>query len=236
MERLAFLFLLTASVVGATTPTASDVVAGVEKNLAPDNFQALYAFTNYRTDGTVMNYEVRFSVKDVDHAHGYFLKPEREKGREILRLGDAIWTFIPGAGRIVRIADRESFAGGDFSNADVLRVDWLKHYKAQFASETEKQWIIDLSANSSDASYAKMRLWVEKKTAQPLQQYFYDSKGTLLKRLLYGSVRDFGKLSRPARLIMENVFTTQKTELKVLDMNFSVNIPENRFFVDRLGK
>lgn len=218
------------------TDKSSEVVASIEKNLAPKNFKAVYTFTNYRVDGTVMNYEVRFTVKDVDHSHGYFLKPEREKGREVLRQKDIIWTFMPSVGRAVRIADRESFAGGDFSNADILRVDWSNQYKTELAKETSKQWIIDLVSKSPDSAYAKMRLWVDKKNSQPVQQQFYDSKGTLLKRALYGSNKTFGTITRPARVMMENVITHQKSEMKILELNFVSNVPESRFTVDNLGK
>lgn len=215
---------------------SQDIVAQVEKNLAPKNFKAVYAFTNYRLDGTVMNYQVQFTVKDADHSHGYFIKPEREKGREMLRQKDVIWTYMPNVGRAVRVADRESFAGGDFSNADVLRVDWLAQYTPTLAKETPNQYIIDLVAKGSEAAYAKMRLWVDKKNNQPVQQQFYDTKGTLLKKCLYGSVKSFGAITRPARLVMENVITTQKSEMQVLEMTFNQAIPENRFTVDNLGK
>jgi outer membrane lipoprotein-sorting protein len=230
-SRIAF-----AADTGPATAQAISIVAQVEKVLAPENFKAHYSFTNYRLDGTLMTYEVEFSVKDVDHSYGYFIKPEREKGREILRQKDVLWTYIPTVGRAVRIADRESFAGGDFSNADVLRVDWLNQYEALMAKETANQWIIDLTAKRSEAAYAKMRLWVDKKTTQPVQQQFYDSKGTLLKILLYGSVKTFGSLTRPARLVMENVITTQKSEMKVLDIHFNQKLPDSRFIVDGLGK
>lgn len=221
---------------GALAADAVSIISKLEKNLAPKNFKGLYTFTNYRTDGTVMTYEIRFTTKDVDNSHGYFLKPEREKGREILRQKDVIWTYMPNVGRAVRVADRESFAGGDFSNADVLRVDWLNQYKAEMAKDTPNQWIVDLVAKTSDAAYAKMRVWIDKKTNQPVQQQFYDSKGTLLKRLLYGSVKTFGPITRPARLVMENVITTQKSEMKIEDMDFNQKIPDTRFTVDNLGK
>jgi outer membrane lipoprotein-sorting protein len=233
--RFLFFFLLSVN-QAVFAIDATGVVLQVEKNLAPKNFKALYTFINYRTDGTVMNYEIRFTTKDVDNSHGYFLKPEREKGREILRQKDVIWTFMPSVGRAVRVADRESFAGGDFSNADVLRVDWLNQYKVEMAKETPKQWIIDLQAKNSEAAYAKMRLWVDKKNNQPVQQQFYDSKGTLLKRLLYGSIKDFGPVTRPARLVMENVITTQKSEMKIENMDFNQKVPDSRFTVDNLGK
>ncbi|MCX6130457.1 MAG: outer membrane lipoprotein-sorting protein [Proteobacteria bacterium] len=212
------------------------LIATIEGKLAPKAYQAVNSFVNTRTDGTVVAYEVRFLSKDADHNHGIFLKPEREKGREILRLGDNLWSWMPSVGRVVRVADRDSFAGGDFSNADILRIDWLNQYNPELAKELPKQWIVDLKAKVPDAPYAKMRLWIDKSNQQPVQQQYYDSNGTLLKRCLYGSVQKFGPIERPAHLLMENVITKQKSELKILEMRFDVSIPDSRFIVDNLGK
>ncbi len=240
MQRtlLSFLFLISSCTLQAAEKPVDvrAVVAKIEGNLAPKGYQAINSFVNTRIDGTIVSYEVRFQSKDVDHNHGLFLKPEREKGREILRLGDNMWTWMPSVGRVVRVADRDSFAGGDFSNADILRIDWLNRYEPELAKETPKQWIIDLKAKTPDAPYAKMRLWVDRESGQPVQQQYYDSNGTLLKRCLYGSVQKFGLITRPAHLVMENVITKQKSELKILEMRFDQAIPESRFVVDNLGK
>lgn len=154
----------------------------------------------------------------------------------MLRLGGDIWSYAPNVARVVRIADRDSFAGGDFSNADVLRIDWLKQYAVKIVKDLPKQWIIELDAKTKEASYARMRLWVDKKSRQPVQQLFYDSKGTLLKRCLYGEAKSFGTITRPARLVMENVITKQKSELVVIEVEKVASFPDSRFVVDNLGK
>lgn len=230
------LSMLLSSAAFGSEPKAEEIVGAIEANLAPPNVEALYQFTNHRTDGTVMKYEVLFRIKDANHSHAYFQKPERDKGREVLRTDDTIWTWMPSVGRAVRIADKDSFAGGDFSNADILRIDWLTRYKASIKKELPNQWIIDMEAKTADAPYQKMRLWVDKKTRQPVQQYFYDSHGTLLKRCLYGSVRSFGVIERPSQLLMENVITKQKSELVVMSVRRDDKIPASRFAVDSLGK
>lgn len=234
LKAFSSLLLICGSV--ASAESASEIISTVEQNLSPPNFRSVYQFTNYRLDGTVGRYDVRFSVKDANHSHGYFLKPEREKGREILRLKDTIWTYMPSVARAVRVADRESFAGGDFSNADVMRVDWLAQYEASIAKETANQFIIDLAARTTNAAYSKMRIWIDKKTDQPVQQYFYDSKGTLLKILKYGSVKTFGRITRPTKLVMENVITKLRSEMLVVDIQLENKIPDGRFAVDNLGK
>lgn len=222
------------SIAFAMTPL--DIVKTIESNLAPKNFTGTYEFTNTRSDGTTTQYVIEFQNRDIDHSHGVFKKPELEKGREVLRVDDALWSWIPSVGKAVRILDRDSFAGGDFSNADILRVDWSAQYSPKLAKETEKQWILDLEAKNKDAAYGKMRIWVDKGKTQPVQQHYFDSRGTLLKKCLYGSVTQFGEVTRPARLVMENIITKQKSELKILQLKLGVTIPESRFSVDRLGK
>ncbi len=232
---LFFAGVLGASPAAAAPPDARALVAKIEARLAPRNVRAEYQFTNTRTDGTTTVYKVRFIVKDPDHSHGAFLEPAREKGREVLRLGDDLWTYVPSVGRVVRIADRESFAGGDFSNADILRVDWLGQYEPKILKELPSQWIIELTAKAPAAAYAKMRLWVDKASGQPVQQTFHDSRGTEIKRCRYGDVKTLGPVERPARLEMENVITKQKSELLVLALA-ATTTPDSRFTVDNLGK
>lgn len=234
--RAPMVVVLMALSISAQAETPADIVREVESRLVPGNYSVVYEFTNYRLDGTVSNYEVHFDIRDADHARGVFSKPERDKGREVLRVDDALWTYLPSVGKTLRIADRDSFAGGDFSNADILRVDWTAKYTASLAKETPNQWIFDLTAKTPEATYARMRLWVDKATRQPIQQQFYDSSGTLLKRCRYGSIRNFGTVTRPAFLRMENVVTTQKTELKVIDLVTGRSFRDTRFAVDNLGK
>jgi outer membrane lipoprotein-sorting protein len=212
------------------------VVGTIEGRLSPKDFTARYDFKNFRTDGTTSEYQTRIQSRSVVLQHISFEGPEREKGREVLRDGDSLWTFVPSVGRVIKIEDRESFAGGDFSNADILRVDWLAQYAPSLSKETDKQCIIYLTAKGPKAAYAKMRLWVKKENGQPVQQEFYDSNSTLLKRLRYGSVKEFKGVIRPSFLIMENVITGQKSELRIVSIETGQKLPESRFVMDNLGK
>lgn len=228
------LFVFLGNLKAESPPKA--VVLEIESTLAPKNVKAKYHFINKRSDGTDSEYTVLFDIGDSDHARGLFIEPPREKGREILRIGEEIWTYMPSAGRTVRVADRDSFAGGDFSNADVLRVDWSNQYENKLKKELSDQWIFEQVAKSKEASYAKMLLWVDKKSRQPVQQIFYDSQGTKLKRLRYGDVKKFKKITRPTRLVMENLITKQKSEMHVLQFELVSEIKGSRFVPDNLGK
>ena len=104
----------THTLLKAEQTNLTDILRFIERNLAPKNFIGEYNFKNLRSDGTISEYRIRIQGRDADTVHLYFLEPAREKGREMLRYDDSIWTYIPSVGRVVRVEDRESFAGGDF--------------------------------------------------------------------------------------------------------------------------
>lgn len=213
------------------------IVQYIEQNLAPPNFIATYMFKNQRSDGTLNEYRVYVQGQDIEHIHIRFLAPDREKGREVLRNDDDMWTFVPSAGRVMRIEDQDSFAGGDFSNADVLRIDWTNDYNASLLQETENQYIIRLTAKeNSDAPYARMRLWVNKSNRMPVQQNLYDSNGNLLKQALFGEVQQYGDVVRPSRIVMRNMITNELSEMRVISLSTNEDIPDSRFLVSNLGQ
>lgn len=233
-----FLVSLSMTWCGLAKDTAAiePLIQDIERVLAPTNMRAEYLFENTRSNGTKTKYRTAILAASSDLIHVTFLEPAREKGREVLRLKDQIWTFLKSVGRTIKIQDRESFAGGDFSNADVLRIDWTKQYQAVLRADTGKQLVIDLNAKTKEASYAKMRLWIKKSTRLPVQQHFFDSENNLLKTLKYGNVQTLGGVTRPMRLVMKNVISKQHSELNVLSLKIGPKIPQTRFMVNQLGK
>lgn len=231
---ISFMFSISTMIFASTSDIS--VVQKIEKTLAPKNIKAEYYFINNRTDGTKSEYTVLFEIGDVDHARGLFIAPAREKGREILRIGTEIWTYLPSAGRIIRVGDRDSFAGGDFSNADILRVDWSSQYETKLKKTLKDQFIFEMTAKSKEATYARMLLWVDQKSEQPVQQIFYDSQATKLKRLRYGNVKTFGTITRPSRMVMENLISKQKSEMHIIRFDSVSEIKKSRFIPDNLGK
>jgi putative ABC transport system ATP-binding protein len=94
--------------------TADDVVIRVLDILAPGEFRAQYLFTNFRTDGTQSAYTINVLAKDRNLLHLTFIAPAREAGRQILNKNGEIWSFLPDSRKVIRLADRESLASGDF--------------------------------------------------------------------------------------------------------------------------
>ena len=216
---------------------AESVVGEVLKKLSPGEWQASYRFTNYRTDGTEKSYLLDILAKNSRTIHIIFKSPATESGRQILNKDGEIWSYLPDSRKVVRLADRDSIANGDFNNADVMKLNWLEEYNVHVIKESEKQIVIDMTAKPEKATtYFIIRLWVNKKDNQPIQQYFYDNSGHHLKTLKYRDVKNFHGIIRPAQLVMENVVTGQRTHLEIMDFNKKENLPDSRFLQESLGK
>jgi len=221
----------------ASAVEAADIVKSVLDKLSPGQWVGDNAFTNYRVDGTQHDYSLHIQAQDSSTVHVTFLSPATDAGRQILNRNGEIWSYLPDSRKIVRLADRESIGNGDFNNADVLRMNWLELYTPKLAKESDTQYVVDLEGKSDkNPTYYLMRLWVLKKTMQPVQQYFYDDAGHHLKTLKYRDIKTFGNITRPATLIMENVITGQRTVLVINEFKRVNNLPDTRFRAENLGK
>ena len=101
--------------------------------------------------------------RDADKFRVWFTEPASVKGQEILRIGDNVWVYLPNLKRATRIANRESFQGGDFNNADVLRVNYTADYTGTLApSDVPDTCCVQLKAKNPETAYDAIKLWVRK--------------------------------------------------------------------------
>lgn len=235
--RTALVLNLFGGHVGLHAITAERIVTSVLDKIAPFPWEGQYKFTNYRTDGTHQEYVLKILGKDRTTVLVTFLSPPRDKGRQVLNRDGQIWSFLPDSRKVVRLADRDSIANGDFNNADVLKLDWLRSYSPKIVKESAKQYVVDLKAiPGKEAAYFLIRLWVFKDSLQPIQQFFYDSSGHHLKTLKYRKIKNFHGIVRPSLMIMENMITGQRTVLQILDFRRAASAPSYLFRPANLGK
>lgn len=220
-----------------TAPKVEALLSAVLDKLAPGQWEANFAFTNYRTDKTIYTYALSVQAYDRSTALLLFTAPDNERGRQILNKKGEIWSYLPDSRKIVRLADRESIGNGDFNNADVLKFSWLEDYNASMLKESAAQYVVDMAAKPGRSpTYQRARLWILKDGLQPVQQFFFDEAGHHLKTLKYRKVKTFGAITRPSELVMENMITGQRTLLTVERFAAAKNLPLRRFSQEQLGK
>lgn len=207
--------------------------------MGPENFDSTATMTATREDGTTRTYRMKFLKKGVDKFRVWFQGPSAVAGQEVLRVGDNSWVYLPNLKRATRIANRDSFQGGDFNNADVLRVNYQADYTAVFAKEQPKDaWLVELKARNPNTAYDAVKLWIRHQDFMPLRAEYFGTSGKILRSAEFSEFKQFSKAyKRPARVVMKNeLIPTRKTELLTQAIDVGIVPPNQRFSLSNLGK
>jgi outer membrane lipoprotein-sorting protein len=233
--HLALVFLLAAE----TAPGAGDLLKKYDAIMGADNFEAVAEMTAHRDDGSVRTYKMRILKAGNEKLRIWFSEPAAVRGQEMLRQGENLWVYLPSLKKPTRLASRESFQGGDFNNADVLRVHYQTDYEAKVLPESSVSdaWEMELKAKTSDAAYERIKLWMRKSDGMPTKGEYYTASGKMLRAAEFSDVKSFGGFRRPAKVVMKNMLTPKRwSELVMSTFSTKVSPPAARFVLDDLGR
>ncbi len=239
MTNLFLLAALLAVPALAADPTVEQVLQKYDGIMGPTSFEAETQMTATREDGSSRTYVMKMLKKDNDKFRIWFSEPSSVKGQEVLRNGDNLWVYIPNLKRATRIANRDSFQGGDFNNADVLRVNYQADYNGKLiASDVEDTYCVELKAKNAETAYDSIKLWVRKADLQPVKGHYFGTSGQLIRSAAFSEYQEFEKgYTRPAKVVMQNeLVKARKTELRTKGMTLKVDVPVQRFSQSDLGK
>lgn len=235
------LALLAAATLAAEPPTALDALKAYDALMSPPHFKATTKMTAHRDDGSTRAYAMTILKGEGDKSRVWFQEPAAVRGQEMLRNGENLWVYMPNLKRALRLASRDSFQGGDFNNADIMRADYAVDYAATLEADPAlpDAWLLKLKAKTRDASYDAIKLWVQKAPlGMPVQGEYYTASGKLLRSAKFLDVKDFGHgASRPARVTMRNeIATARYSELVFESLDVTVPAPDSKFALADLGR
>lgn len=234
---LSLCLLLLPLAASAESKSAEELLRQYDSIMGPASFEAVMVMTAHREDGSTRTYRMKVMKSGTDRFRAWFQEPAASRGQEILRVGDNSWVYMPNLKRALRIANRDSFQGGDFNNADVLRTNYTRDYDAKLVSEDAQAYLLELHAKTEEAAYDRIKLWLSRADGVPLKGEYYTVSGKLLRTAEFMDVRDFGGLRRPSRVLMRNMIVTQRfSELTFDRMELRDSLPVGRFVLDDLGR
>ncbi len=238
LRQLIGFLIVCGGIARAGEPTPVDVLKHYDDTMSPKTFDSLITMVAHRQDDTTRTYKFRALKGDGDKIRLWFYEPAAAKGQEMLRVGDNMWVYMPNLKRAIRLASRESFQGGDFNNADALRVNYVADYTPAFGDSGAKDtWLLDLTAKTKDAAYDRIKLWIHKADFMPVKAEYYAASGKMLRSMVFADVKDFHGLKRPSHLVMKNELAQKRfSEMNTLDMKLNIDVPAQRFVLDELGR
>lgn len=238
--RVLFFVLAAAPLAAlAASPTAESLLKTYDGIMGAENFDSVMEMTSHRDDDSERTYKMRLLKFGEDKMRIWFDEPAAVRGQEILRQGENMWVYMPNMKRSVRIASRESFQGGDFNNADVLRVNYTKDYDAKLVepSTVPNTYMLELKAKTADASYDLVKLWLRTADSMPVKGEYYTQNGTMLRAAEFSEVKSFAGFKRPTKIVMKNMLATQRfSTMVVRQFNVKVKPTGTQFVLDNLGR
>ena len=239
MRTLALLTLTLALPAFAAEPSVEELLKKYDSIMGPAAYEAETVMSATREDGSVRSYEMKFMKKDNDKFRLWFANPSSVKGQEMLRNGESMWIYLPNLKRATRIASRDNFQGGDFNNADVLRVNYAADYSgAIVASDLPDTWLLQLKAKNADTAYDSIKLYMRKKDLQPVKGQYFGTSGQMIRSAEFSDYKEFDKgYVRPSKVVMHNeLVKARKSEMIMKSLKLNADVPPQRFTQADLGK
>ena len=169
--------------------------------------------------------------------------PPREEGTTTLRVGPNLWNYLPRIARTIRVPPSMmlgSWMGTDFTNDDLVKESSMHE---DFASRLDRRseapsgWWIRLDVKAGVVGrWARIDILVSD-DGLPIEERHFDRKGRLARVMTFDEIRTLGGRRLPAHLMLTPADTPgQRTELRYLEVQFDVPIPDDTFSLSRLER
>lgn len=139
-----------------------------------------------------------------------FLTPVRDEGKLMLKRANELWFYDPASRVSMRISPQQRLLG-QAANGDVVTVNMAQDYTATLEGEesvldgerrSRSCHRLQLSAASSDVSYARITLWTDVGTQHPVKAQFWADSGRLLKTVFYRRYQHQLGRERPTEMVI----------------------------------
>jgi hypothetical protein len=169
--------------------------------------------------------------------------PPREEGTTTLRVGPNLWNYLPRIARTIRVPPSMmlgSWMGTDFSNDDLVKESSMhRDFTARLdrRSEAPAGWWITLAVKPGIVGrWARIDILVDD-ALLPVEERHFDRKGRLARVMTFDEIRTLGGRRLPAHLTLTPTDTPgQRTEMRYLEVQFDVPIPDDTFSLSRLER
>jgi outer membrane lipoprotein-sorting protein len=169
--------------------------------------------------------------------------PPREEGTATLRVGPNLWNYLPRIARTIRVPPSMmlgSWMGTDFSNDDLVKESSLhRDFDAAIdrRSAAPPGWWLTLTVKPGIAGrWARIEILVSDDIL-PIAERHFDRKGRLARTIAFDEIKVLGGRRLPAHMVLTPADSEgQRTEMRYLDLQFDVPLPDDTFSLARLER
>lgn len=226
----------------ASAPTAVSLIEGMEQTLWSDSNHGRYAM---RIESEYWTRELQLEawMDRPDHTLIRIHSPKKEAGVGSLRIGDAMWNYLPKVDRTIKIPPSmmlQPWMGSNFSNDDLVKessfVDDYTHEVAGVDDSGEVPVYRIVSTPRPDAPVVWSQLEFEiRADAIPVSVAYYGERDQVVKQLTYDQIKTMDGRRVPTRWTMVDADDpASRTVILIESIEFDVPLDEARFSLRRL--
>jgi outer membrane lipoprotein-sorting protein len=178
-----------------------------------------------------------------DHTLVIIEAPPREEGTATLRVGKNLWNYLPRIARTIRVPPSMmlgSWMGTDFTNDDLvkessLRKDFVGSVKGR--SDAPAGWWLTLEVKPDVVGrWARIDILVSDDDL-PVEERHFDRKGRLARTMRFDEIKRLGGRRLPVHMVLTPTEPEgQRTEMRYIDAQFDIPIPDDMFSLSRLER
>lgn len=169
--------------------------------------------------------------------------PRKEAGIGSLRIGDAMWNYLPRIDRTIKIPPSmmlQPWMGSNFSNDDLVKESsFVDDYRHEITASEAKDGVTIFQVVSTpkpDAPVVWSRLEFQiREDYIPVAMTYYGERDEAVKRLTYSAIETMGGRRIPTRWTMVNVEDPQsRTVIAIQSIEFDIALEDGLFTLRRL--
>jgi outer membrane lipoprotein-sorting protein len=198
---------------------------------------------NVTTARSTRSIRMKGWTRGQDEALFVIESPPREEGTATLRVGPNLWNYLPRIARTIRVPPSMmlgSWMGTDFTNDDLVKESsLLKDFDSRVdrRSDSPPGWWISLTVKPAVVGrWARIDILVSD-ASLPVEERHFDRKGRLARIMAFDEIKVLGGRRLPTHMVLTPTgLEGQRTELRYLDLQFDVPIPDDTFSLSRLER
>jgi outer membrane lipoprotein-sorting protein len=167
----------------------------------------------------------------------------RETGMMTLKREKQLWTWLPQAGRVLKLPSGmmgDSWMGSDFTNDDLVKGnslidDFDVSFKGTGKAGGRDAWHAVLAPRpSAVVVWDRIELLIDRANCLPLSERFFDEDGTLARQMTFSDFRQVGWRQFPTRMTVVPAEKGRETSITYSEIEFDVDVPDDTFSLQRL--
>lgn len=187
---------------------------------------------------------LKYWVKGRDKTLILITDPPKESGTATLKINDEMYNYLPKTGSTTKVSSAlrgGSWMGSHLNNDDLIRSTRLdRDYDGKILSRTPEKsgeiWRVEMIPKKNTATpWGKIEIVINKKTAIPSEQKYFDESKNLVRTIKYSAVKTLSKREVPTKIeVIPAAAPSEYTLLTYVTLDFGAKLDDDMFSTTRI--